>query len=107
MQYKIYNRKDRAIFNGFPTEKELNDLRYTEYDLKYESVIDDENQSYNEILENLFNKFQPGISEDCPTDYEGEQLKSGDVMVLNEGNGDIVFYIKTTGFAAVNKFFQE
>ncbi len=105
--YKIYQLPDGENYHGIrfeskeTLEKEGVQLNHEDYELVYESEIDD--FKGNATLEALFTQFNANH----PADFTGHSLSVSDVIVISADGKESAYYCNSIGFVEMPEFFKE
>lgn len=94
MKFTIYQPKTPS----FRVDSDQVNYMGDDYKNLYESEIDSTNKSNNQILEELFEKFNMAK----PHDFHGHSLSVGDIVILEEGEFYQAYICDSFGWNKIN-----
>ncbi|MCH5199706.1 MAG: AAA family ATPase [Oscillospiraceae bacterium] len=107
--FEIYQLKDGDEYRDkrFVAISALNGKpNFSDYNLVYSGNLSELNiaaENSNDILENIFSKFNM----ERPEDFKGHSLSISDVIVLHRNSEDTAHYVDTTGYVDIPEFIKE
>lgn len=107
--FEIYQVKDGDEYRDkrFTAFSELNGKpNVSDYNLVYSGKLSELNiaaGNSNDILENIFSKFNI----ERPEDFKGYSLSISDVIMLHRNSEDTAHYVDTTGYVDIPEFIKE